>query len=172
MRATLKTKRLILRPWKIDDAESFFYGWATDSEVPKYLTWNVHKNIEETRDLLNLWIKQYEKQERINFAIELKDTHELIGGIDVAGYIDGVPVIGYTLKRDKWNQGYMTEACKCVRDFLFSLGYNTIKIDAVVENIGSNRVIQKCGGILLGNEEQEFPNKGKVFRINNYIFKR
>ena len=102
----------------------------------------------------------------------VEQPETILGGIDVVGYIDGVPVIGYTLKRDKWNQGYMTEACKCVRDFLFSLGYNTIKIDAVVENIGCNRVIQKCGGILLGNEEQEFLNKGKVFRINNYIFKK
>ena len=46
------------------------------------------------------------EEERINFAIVLKENNELIGGIDVVGYLDGVPVLGYCLSRKYWNNGY------------------------------------------------------------------
>lgn len=169
MKLNLETERLLLRPFKIEDAESMFYNWANDYEVTKYMTWNPHKNIEETKEKLSVWIEQYEKPERINFAIVLKDNNELIGGIDVCGYIESNPVIGYTLSRKYWNKGYMTEACKEVIRFLFSLGYSTIRIDAVVDNIGSNKVIKKCGGIYQDTIEQLFPLKNKAMLINRYV---
>ena len=115
-----------------------------------------------------MWIEQYEKPERINFAIVLKDTFELIGGIDVVGYLDGIPVIGYILSRKYWGNGFMTEACKKVIEFLFSLGYETIRIDALVNNVGSNKVIQKCGGVFIETYEDFFRMKNKTVKINKY----
>ena len=49
MKLTLETKRLILRPFTIEDAQEMFFGWASDPEVTKYLEWNTHENIEETK---------------------------------------------------------------------------------------------------------------------------
>ena len=171
MRLTLETKRLKLRPFSMDDAEAMFYGWASDPEVTKYLTWNPHPNIEVTKMILNQWIEQYDKPERLNFAIERKEDRTLIGGIDVVGYIDGTPVIGYNLGKKYWNQGYMTEACRCLLDYLFANGYPQVRIDAMVENIGSNRVIQKCGGVFVKTEEDFLPMKNKTETINQYIVK-
>jgi ribosomal-protein-alanine N-acetyltransferase len=172
MRITLETDRLILRPFEYDDASAMFDNWASDDEVTKYLTWPTHKSIDETKYILDLWIKQYEKPERINFAITLKKTNELIGGIDVVGYIDNDPVIGYNLARKYWNNGYMSEACKTVINYLFSLGYETIRIDAAKENIGSNKVIQKCGGIFTEEYNDYLPLKDKYMIINKYIIKK
>lgn len=172
MRITLETKRLILRPFEYDDKEAMYNNWASDEEVTKYLTWNHHTSILETEKILDLWINQYEKPERINFGIVLKETNELIGGIDVVGYLDGIPVIGYVLSRKYWNKGYMSEACNKVINYLFSLGYDTIRIDAVKENIGSNNVIIKCGGILVSEYTDYFPQKDKEFTINQYIIRK
>lgn len=172
MRITLETDRLTLRPFEYDDASAMFDNWASDDEVTKYLTWPTHKSIDETKYILDLWIKQYEKPERINFAITLKKTNELIGGIDVVGYIDNDPVIGYNLARKYWNNGYMSEACKTVINYLFSLGYETIRIDAAKENIGSNKVIQKCGGIFTEEYNDYLPLKDKYMIINKYIIKK
>lgn len=168
MKITLETDRLILRPFEYSDATDMFEKWASDDEVTKYLTWNTHKSIDETNNIISLWINQYEKPERINFAIVLKDTLELIGGIDVVGYLDGIPVIGYVLSRKYWNNGYMSEACKKVVEFLFNKGYNKIRIDAVVENIASNKIIQKCGGILFETIDDYCKQKDKTFKINCY----
>lgn len=171
MRLTLETSRLILRPFCENDAEDMFRGWTSDPEVSKYMIWNTHQSIDETKALLSLWAAEYEKPERLNFAIMLKAENKLIGGIDVVGYIDATPVIGYNLARPYWNKGYMTEACRCVLEYLFSKGYGEVKIDAVAENTGSNRVIEKCGGELICTEEEFFPLKNKSFSINRYIVK-
>jgi ribosomal-protein-alanine N-acetyltransferase len=171
MKIRLETNRLILRPFEYSDAEAMFNNWASDDEVTKYLTWPTHKSIEDTKYILDLWINQYEKPERINFAITLKETNELIGGIDVVGYIDNTPVIGYNLSRKYWNNGYMSEACKTVINYLFSLGYETIRIDAAKDNLASNRVIQKCGGIYLEDYNDYFPLKDKYMTINKYIIR-
>lgn len=169
MKITLETNRLILRPFNINDAEDIFTMWASDDEVTKYLTWNSHKTIEDTYRILNIWLDQYEKPERLNFAVVLKEENTLIGGIDVVGYLDSIPVIGYVLSRKYWNNGYMTEACKCLLNYLFSLGYKQIRIDAAVDNVGSNKVIQKCGGKLINTVEEFIEAKNTYFKINQYI---
>ena len=171
MKLTLETERLLLRPWTEDDAEAMYDGWAHDEEVTKFLTWNPHPNILTTEVLIKAWIKEYEKLERINCAIVLKSENKLIGGIDVVGYLDGIPVIGYCSDKRYWNRGYMTEACKCLLDYLFSIGHKEVKIDAIKENIGSNRVIQKCGGVLIKTEEEFQPLKGYTATINRYVVK-
>ena len=69
---------------------------------------------------------------RLNFAIELKSENKLIGGIDVVGYsggVGGTPIIGYNLSRKYWGNGYMTEACLCLVNYLFSKGYRFRKND-------------------------------------------
>jgi phage gpG-like protein len=46
------------------------------------------------------------------------------------------------------------------------------KIDAIVENIGSNRVIRKCGGELVGTDEEYLSRKNRTVRVNRYIVKK
>ena len=172
MKVTLNTDRLILRPFNMFDSEKMFLNWASDHEVTKYLTWNAHENIEQTKKIIALWIEQYNKEERINFAITLQENNELIGGIDVVGYLDGIPVIGYVLSKAYWNNGYVTEACKAVIDFLFTLGHEKIIIDAFVENIASNKVILKCGGRFIETYHERIESENKTVLINRYYIEK
>ena len=172
MKLTMETKRLILRPFTMDDAEPMFHSWANDPEVTKYLTWNPHESVETSKMIVSQWVEQYVKPERLNFAMELKENGQLIGCIDVVGYVDGVPVIGYAMSRAYWGRGLMTEACRTLLTLLFAIGHNEVRIDAQVENIGSNRVIQKCGGEFVGTEESQRPLKGDSVMINRYIVRR
>ena len=173
MKVTLETERLILRSFKMGDALDMYEGWTSDPEVTKYLSWDIHKNPEVTRNVLMKWITEYEKPERINFAIVLKNENKLIGGIDVVGYeggVKGTPIIGYVLSRKYWGNGYMTEACKKLLSFLFKKGYNEIRIDALVENVKSNRVIEKCGGKYI--ETYDDVILGKNVKVNKYIISK
>ena len=98
----------------------------------------------------------------------------MIGGIDVVDYFGGfnsTPVIGYNLAQKYWGNGYMTEACRCVIEYLFSKDYSEARIDAMPENTASIRVIQKCGGIFLESNEDYLPLKNKTVLINRYIVK-
>lgn len=172
MRLNLETDRLILRPFSMDDAEAMFYGWASDDEVTKYLTWPSHTSIDVTKQIIAKWVENYHNPDKINLAIVLKENHQLIGGIDIVDYEDGhVPVIGYDLSRKYWNHGYMTEAFKALLSYLFSIGHKEVRIDAMKENIGSIRVIEKCGGIFLKKEALYRPLKGDTVYINKYVIK-
>ena len=153
--ALIETDRLLLRRFSFEDDKEIFNKWANDPEVTKYLTWNPHTSIDQTKYILNMWIKEYEKPNTYRFAITLKETEELIGAIDVVGYINGCPEIGYCLSRKHWNKGYMTEALKAFINYLHNKGYKEIVIEADERNIGSNRVIEKCGFVFTHKEHKE-----------------
>lgn len=152
---TIETNRLLLRHFNIDDAQQMFTNWASDKEVTKFMTWSPHSNVNETKQIISTWVKEYKKKTTHRFAITLKKSDELIGSIDVVSYVDGSPEIGYCLSRKYWNQGLMSEACKAFINYLFYKGYKQIVIEADVNNIASNRVIEKCGFTFTHQEEKE-----------------
>ena len=165
----LSTERLILRKLTNEDANSIYNNWANDSEVTKYLTWNAHKSIDDTKQILAIWLKEYKEPKTIRYGIVLKENKELIGAIDVVGYIDNNPVIGYCLSRKYWNQGYMTEACKALVDYLLAIGYKSILIEADERNVGSNRVIEKVGFNFTHKETKKRSNiKPEIITTNWY----
>ena len=167
---TLETKRLLLRPFKLDDADEMFKRWASDPEVTKYLSWPPHKDVSMTQYVLYCWVEEYKKPDTYRFGIVCKEDGALIGSIDVVTYWEGDPVIGYCLSRPYWGRGYMTEACKALLELLRKEGFKKVYIEAVKENIGSNRVIEKCGFRYIGTNTQDFKRK-EVYglQINQYV---
>lgn len=144
----LETDRLILRRFTAEDADSMFQNWASDSEVTKYLTWPPHTEVNVTRWLLSQWIKSYDEPAYYNWAIELKETHELVGNISVVKLdekIEGAD-IGYCMGKAWWGRGIMPEALRRVIAFLFEeVGVNRIAAGHDVNNPKSGRVMEKAG---------------------------
>ena len=105
----METKRLVLRPFVIEDAGAMFRNWANDPQVTKYLTWEPHKDVEETKQILEGWIKSYESKDFYTWAIARKeDEGNVIGSISVpqldqkagrgdGGILPGQEVVG------EWN---------------------------------------------------------------------
>ena len=169
----LETARLRLRKLRREDTQRIFDCWASDPEVTRYLTWPPHANAEVTARVMDFWQAEYEKPDCRRYGIELKATGELIGMIDVVGCRDGRPVIGYCSGRAYWGNGYMTEALRALVEELFSAGYESIEIEAVRENIGSNRVIEKAGFRKTG--ERTGPQselKPQIVTVNSYRLDR
>ena len=54
--------------------------------------------------------------------------------------------LGFAVSRDRWGQGYATEAARAVLDFGFAdLGLRRIYATCRRENVGSSRVLEKIG---------------------------
>jgi len=153
----IETERLILREPRLSDVDDMFDNWASDPEVTKYLTWNHHKNKEETKTILARWVKEIDNPKTHRFIITLKEEQKAVGSIDVVEYDekDNSPEIGYCLSRKLWNKGYMSEAAKAFIEYLFNRGFKKMRIGAYMENIASNRVIQKCGFTFTHQEYRE-----------------
>lgn len=141
----LITDRLILRRLKKEDAEPMFRNWDSDPEVAKYTLWVAHENVEVTKKLVDTWLEEEKDGKIQRFVITLKGNDEPIGAIDTVNFRDDIPEVGFCLSRKYWNKGFMTEACKAFVNYLFELGYPKVLIRADVRNVGSNKVIEKCG---------------------------
>lgn len=171
---TLITERLVLRKVNIKDIEPIFNNWASDPEVTKYVTWLPHQNIGITEMIVKEWIKEDKNPRTIRYMITIKGDNEPVGSIDVVDYVNGVPKIGYCLSKKHWNKGYMTEACKALIKYIFNIGFTKIVIEADVRNIGSNKVIKKCGFSFTHKEEKERCSqfKPEPIAVNWYEIKK
>ena len=143
---TIETERLLLRRFRIDDAQEMFDNWAKDGRVSEFLTWSPHISSDFTRQLLEGWSAAYEDLNTYNWAIEFEG--KTIGGISVVrlNTRHEYAELGYCIGYDYWNRGIMTEAAGAVIDYLFAeVGVNRVGISHAVKNPGSGRVAQKCG---------------------------
>lgn len=142
----IETTRLILRQHRLTDAEDMFNNWVTDPQVSKFWSWEPHKNIEETKSLLSKWINEYSDSKTYHWIIELKSISQAIGYIYLKNEVEANDAVSvhFALSRKYWNQGIMTEACKGVIDFAFSiLGVQKVMSSHHVDNPASGRVQQK-----------------------------
>lgn len=146
----LHTKRLTLRPFTIDDAEEMYKNWASDPDVTKYLSWTPHGSVEDTRSLLALWEEETKKPDTYNWTIVFHDGKKdiLIGGISLFGISDNSEraEVGYCMSKKYWGKGIMTEAFSEVLRYCFEdVGFYRIEGQHAAPNIGSGRVMEKCG---------------------------
>ena len=144
----LETERLILRKFKIEDAEYMYNNWAGDSEVTKYLSWQTHPNIEKSKEIIKSWIENYSKNDFYNWAIVLKENNQAIGSIGAAKNDDSIEMvhIGYCISKKYWNKGITSEAFERIIKFFFEeVKLNRIESCHNEKNIYSGKVMIKCG---------------------------
>ena len=143
----LESKRLILRKIKLLDYTDIFNCWTSDFNVSKYVTWNSHKNPEETKKLTNYWVSDYANDYCYRWLVVLKDTNETIGMIDVIAknlqYMTAE--VGYCYGSKFWGHGYATEALKIVINYLHSEGFAVVYAQHFASNIASGKVMKNAG---------------------------
>lgn len=151
----IKTERLLLREIRESDYKDI-YAYAKKPEVAKYVSWNAHTSVNDSKAVCKMWALQYENGDKYHWAILFGG--KMIGSIEVVKLVGEIAYLGWTLDSAYWNNGIMTEAAKAVRDFLFNeIGVKTLYACYITENIGSGRVMQKTGMIPCTAEEYYIP---------------
>lgn len=160
----ITTARLLLRPFRIEDASAMFANWASDPEVTRFLTWPTHSSIDVSRMVLSDWVSHYSEPDYYQWAIVPLETGEPIGSIAVVNHDDriGKAEIGYCIGRAWWRKGIMTEALQSVMDYLFDVeGYQRIESRHDPRNPNSGAVMRKCGMKFEGTLRQsDWNNQG------------
>lgn len=140
----LETERIVLRPFRPEDAQAMYDNWASDEEVTRFLTWPTHESVEVTRAIVEEW--SHLPPERYEWCLEIAGQPMGSLGVVSADEETGTLEIGYCLSRKCWGKGYMPEAVRAVIDFLFdTVGAKRIIAKHDVENPKSGRVMEKCG---------------------------
>lgn len=144
----LMTERLLLRRFVREDAMPMYKTWANDSEVTRFLSWLPHENVEVTKNVLRMWVEDYDSNEHYSWGIVLKESGKLIGSIAAMNHMDEHCrcEVGYCIGRDYWGKGIMTEALRAVIEFLIlEVGYNRIQAYHHTANKASGKVMVKAG---------------------------
>ncbi|KQN97129.1 GNAT family N-acetyltransferase [Paenibacillus sp. Leaf72] len=157
---TIDCKDVILREFLATDLDHF-HSLTWQPEIHEYLPgWNVSK--EQRKD----WFINYEIPEnkqffntvskgedigdlRLRLGIILKETGEFIGWC-CSGMKDELPPpnreIMYAISKDHRGKGYTTQASQGMTNYLFeNTNVEVLSAIALLDNVPSNRVIDKCG---------------------------
>lgn len=139
----LETYRLILRPWREEDAPRL-YDLCRDPEIGPAAGWSVHQSAEESREVIRTVLSG----PRV-WAITLRDSELPVGSVglkDTTAVEDPEPELGYWVGRAYWGRAYVPEACEAVLEYCFTmLGERRVWCAHYEDNDRSRRVIMKCG---------------------------
>uniref|UniRef100_A0A803Q1A3 N-acetyltransferase domain-containing protein n=1 Tax=Cannabis sativa TaxID=3483 RepID=A0A803Q1A3_CANSA len=152
-----------LRPLNVSDIDAFMV-WATDKEVARFCTWEPYTSKEDGINFIkdkvipHPWFR----------AICINDTP--IGAISVtanSGNDKCRGELGYVLGTKYWGKGIATEAVKMVSEIIFKEWPHLVRLEALVdvENIGSQRVLEKVGFLREGILRKYMLLKGRSLKL-------
>ncbi len=175
---TLQTDRLLLRPLRLEDA---------DALQKHFNNWNIVKNLNENIP----WPQpedgcyQFYRNEALPRVAEGKAhlwtifyNEQAIGLLEIVvpGSRNTLGDRGFWLAEPYWGKGLMTEAIAAVNDFIFDeLKFVSITVHNYKDNIGSHRVKEKTGSVLLKTTKEMWRGDhrdGEVWKLTAENWRR
>lgn len=155
---TYETERLVLRPWREEDAEAL-YKYASAPDIGPPAGWRVHESVEDSLNILKTVLIN-----ETTWAVCLND--EPVGSI---GYFpcslpeaEKQPEIGYWIAKPFWGRGYIPEAVRFLTARIFENGADRVWCSHYEGNGKSSRVIEKCGFEYKFSHEEDVFNERRL----------
>ena len=142
----IETERLILDKWTTSEEDiKGLYEYAKNPDVGPNAGWKPHDSEAESREIIEELFIPHDV-----WAIREKASGKVIGSIGLEPDKRRENVnsreMGYSLAKESWGKGYMTEAARAVIDYAFEeFDLVVLAICTGPENKRSQRVIEKCG---------------------------
>jgi [ribosomal protein S5]-alanine N-acetyltransferase len=150
---TLETTHLILRPWVQEDTGALF-RILQEPDILHYFPPTAF-TLEKTQRYINHQLNHWQERGYGHWAVTLKEDDRLIGwdGLEYLPETDENEV-AYLLSHQVWRRGYATEAAQAAVKY----GLEIAELPAIIglvhpENIGSIRVLEKCGLTFIDRKE-------------------
>ncbi len=169
----LKTERLILRQYRMEDAQELYLYFGCDKEMQKYTGWNPYESLEKSKERVKLAIDSQNNPHFYGWVIER--NNELIGTIGAYDYQSETESIeiGYSIKRSCWRHGYGSEALNAVVDYLVNYESITlIKAWCAKDNRASQRMLERNGFKLNSIEKSALHVSEQDYDQLNYIYQK
>ena len=97
-----------------------------------------------------------------NYTRTLVADDEVVG--DIVSWLDhGSRQVGYWIGRDHWGKGFATAALRLLLD---EIKDRPVTAHVVPDNIGSRRVVEKCGFVRVGQEVADDGIVELIFRLD------
>jgi ribosomal-protein-alanine N-acetyltransferase len=141
----IETPRLRLQRLRYEDAEEIFYTYASKPEATRFVSWQTHQSIADTRRFLMHAVRGWEQGVDYSFSVRIRENNRMAGG---AGFLndEGKVQLGYIFGPLHWGQGFATETSKAILKILLETpGIYRVGSFVDAENTASVRVLLKAG---------------------------
>ncbi len=155
----LASRRLLLRPFILDDARPMFEGWAGQPRAVRWLRWQAHRTWAESAEWIWFWMSQYPDPEFYQWAVTDRSSGRLLGSASLyrgqakrADWVHFAPSpslspweAGLCLSPAAWGQGLGEEALALLCRFWQGLGADFLGACCCLENQAAARLLEKAG---------------------------
>ncbi len=143
---SIRTARLLLRPWSPDDADTWFDILQEDG-ILNYFPNPRPPSRNKATTYIAHHLAHWEEHGYGHWAVVTPDDQRVVGwtGLEYLSEVDETE-IAYLLSKHVWGHGYASEAARAALRF----GFESAGLEGVIglvhqENIASIRVLEKCG---------------------------
>jgi RimJ/RimL family protein N-acetyltransferase len=166
----LRSERLWLTPFAAEDAPAVF-DYARNPRVAEHTTWRPHQSVTDAVGFIEL-VHRYPSTHC--WALRLIKGGPARGAIEFGVEDSSTGSVHYVLAEELWNQGFMTEAVRVVLGWAFATlsPLERVTTTATPGNVGSRRVLEKCGFEFSGIVVQDFRKFGGPIEMASYALTR
>jgi [ribosomal protein S5]-alanine N-acetyltransferase len=142
---TLETARLSLRPIAISDASDIFYGYASDVDATRFMTFSRHRSLDEAHEYARRCVACWQDGNAFPWAIFARDVAKFAGVIELRLRPPKAD-FGYSICKVLWGRGYATEAATAVVSWAIGQpGIFRVWATCHPDNVKSANVLSKSG---------------------------
>lgn len=138
---------LTLRELNINDFKELFEIYS-DYENANFITVKIHNTSEETKEMINKLLYEYENGISVHWVITFNNSDKLIGFVAIhkIDYINCTARIAYILNKKYWGKGITNKAVKKITEFILKeTEINRIEATIKPNNLPSLRCIENAG---------------------------
>lgn len=166
----LTTERLRLRQLTHADAEAIMAVFGSEAML-RYLNIDPVTTTDKAIGLIDWLNHEFEEGKGVNWGITLRENDRVIGTCGNYGWDknDRKVDIGYHIAERLWGKGYATEVARAVVRWCFdNFNVHRVQADCTEGNIGSERVLLKCGFTHEGTWRESCWEHGRFVNIKQF----
>ena len=143
---TLHTPHLFLRPWRLEDGDTWF-NILQEEGILRYFPNQTPPSREKADSYIAHHLTHWQLRGYGHWAVVPRQDGHVVGwcGLEYLPELNETEV-AYLLSNRVWGRGYATEAARASVQF----GFGSARLEKITglvhpENLGSVRVLEKCG---------------------------
>jgi RimJ/RimL family protein N-acetyltransferase len=165
---TIRSPRLVLRPWSVDDAEAALAVYGSE-EVTRWLSPAIGRveDADAMADIIEGWLAEPLPHPAGRWALELAATGELVGSVVLLPLPPGRDdlQVGWQLAPRLWGQGLAGEAGHAVAHFAFESGVEELFAVVRPRNERGAGTAKSIGMEWVGESDKYFDLRLQVYRL-------
>jgi RimJ/RimL family protein N-acetyltransferase len=167
---SLTTERLVVRPWRVDDAEAALaiYGAA---DVTRWLTPVMGQvdDLTTMRSVLEAWVEDQPNMlpPRGRWAVTTADDDTPVGGLAIRllpPFKEDLE-LSWQLRPEAWGHGYASEAARALARWAFTQDIDELFAVARPGNTRAMATARRVGMEWVGETDKYYDLRLQVFRI-------